>query len=134
VAVAHAWMAAGVAPDDRNELHAFLPRVLQAAVAEARWDEARVCLQMLTECPRWSPESAAQELMQPISVRVVVEQLDAQGAAQVPAAARFADALGDPGIDWLNLLLAESQQRRVRRLLAEAIMERCRHRPERLAP
>jgi HEAT repeat protein len=134
VAVSHAWLHAGIVPDDSRELAAFLPRVLQLALGEGRWDEARVCVQLIHTLPSGSTGALVQELLQPISVRLVVQQLDLQGAAQIPAVARLADALGDPGIDWLNLLLGESQQRRVRRLLVEAITDRCRDNPARLAP
>jgi HEAT repeat protein len=46
----------------------------------------------------------------------------------------FAKELGDSGIDLLNAVLGESQQRRNRRILAETIANLCRETPERLAP
>jgi HEAT repeat protein len=71
--------------------------------------------------------------MQPISVTSLVERLDAHedGAPEMVALIR---GLGEPAIDLLNLVLAESQSRRNRRVLAEAIADSCRDNPERLAP
>ncbi|HET7224784.1 MAG TPA: HEAT repeat domain-containing protein [Candidatus Eisenbacteria bacterium] len=134
VAVAHAYLASGAGPPERTELGRFLPRVLRLAIHENRWDEAGVCMRLLEQCPGWSVESFAQELLQPISVTGVVQQLDQHGPDAVPALVGFAHQVGPPGLDWLNLLLAESQQRRVRRELVEAITRMCRHEPERLAP
>lgn len=134
VAVAHAYLAAGSTSVDRGELARFLPRVLRLAVTEGRWDEARVCVSLLGECPGWSAESFAQELLQPISVTAAAQQLDNQAPADVDALTAFAESVGPPGLDWLNLLLADSQQRRVRRMLVEAITRLTWHQPERLAP
>jgi HEAT repeat protein len=94
-------------------------------------------LALLRKCGRpseWSVEGFTQELFQPISVASVTEKLDQQ---EVPALTEFvalARDLGEPAVDWLNLTLAESQQRRTRRALAEAIASLCRDDPERLAP
>ena len=79
-------------------------------------------------------ETFAQELLQPISISGAVEKLDPQEAPAVLEFIAFAKDLGDPCVDWLNLVLAESQNRRHRRQIAEAIAELCRPNPERLAP
>ena len=134
VALAHAWLASGTTPEQATELGALLPRVLQIALTEGRWDEAGVCAQLLGAHMKDVRERTIQELLQPISVQTAVQQIDAQNGESVPGAVRFARALGDPGLDWLNLLLGESQHRRVRRLLVEAITQWCMDRPERLAP
>ncbi len=46
----------------------------------------------------------------------------------------LASALGDPGIDWITLVLCDSQQQEARIALAEALSHRCHDNPERLAP
>jgi HEAT repeat protein len=137
IAITSAFLHAGADPADRAELARFLPRVLRQTIAAGSWTEARHCLVLLRKCGRhseWSLESFTQELFQPISVAGVTEKLDQQ---EPPAIAEFialARDLGEPAVDWLNLALAESQQRRTRRSLAEAIAGLCRDDPERLAP
>lgn len=137
VAISSAFLHAGAEAADRAELARFLPRVLRQTVAAGSWTEARHCLALLRKCGRhseWSLESFTQELFQPISVAGATEKLDQQ---EPPALAEFvalARDLGPPAVDWLNLALAESQQRRTRRALAEAIAGLCRDDPERLAP
>jgi len=73
-------------------------------------------------------------MLQPISIASTVEHLDQQEPAAVADFVAFAVSLGEPAVDYLNLVLADSQQRRNRRLLAEAIANECRANPERLAP
>ena len=137
IAISSAFLNAGVGPADKAELARFLPRVLRQTTTAGAWTEARHCLALLRKCGRhseWPLEGFAPELFQPISVSNVVEKLDQQEA---PALAEFvvlARDLGSPAVDWLNLVLAESQQRRTRRALAEAIADLCRDDPERLAP
>jgi HEAT repeat protein len=46
----------------------------------------------------------------------------------------LAKELGEQAAEWLNLVLAGSQNRGTRRVLAEAIAALCRDNPERLAP
>jgi HEAT repeat protein len=137
IAITSAFLHAGAEGADRAELARFLPRVLRQTITAGSWTEARHCLALLHMCGRhseWSLESFTQELFQPISVASVAEKLDQQ---EPPALAEFialARDLGVPAVDWLNLALAESQQRRTRRALAEAIAALCRDDPERLAP
>ena len=110
--------------------------MLRLALADGLWLEAREAVALLRECSAeaWSVESFAQELFQPISVAATVEQLDRQEPAQVVEFIALAKVLGEPAVEWLNHVLAESQQRRTRRLLADALTELCRDNPERLAP
>ncbi|MBI5710812.1 MAG: HEAT repeat domain-containing protein [Candidatus Eisenbacteria bacterium] len=135
IAVASAFVHAESGPADRVELSRFLPRVLRQAVMQGAWAEARETLALLRECEgEWSVETFTQELFQPVSIASAVERLDLQDPAAIAEFVEFAKELGDPAVDWLNLTLAESQQRKTRRLLAEAIAHLCRDNPERLAP
>ena len=137
IAISSAFLHAGIEAADKAELARFLPRVLRQTLTAGAWTEARHCLALLHGCGRhseWSIESFAQELFQPISVSGVVEKLDLQEAPALAEFIALARDLGAPAVDWLNLALAESQQRCTRRALAEAIAELCRDDPERLAP
>jgi HEAT repeat protein len=136
LAVARAFLAAGADEQDRREMASFLPRLLRQSVSRGEWLQAREALGLLRSCgpTDWSLEGFAQELLQPISVTAAVEHLDKQEAQEVIEYTQLAREIGDPGLDWINQVLAESQQRRNRRLLAEAIAQQCRDNPERLAP
>ncbi len=137
IAISSAFLHAGIQAADKAELARFLPRVLRQTITVGAWTEARHCLALLSRCGRhseWSIEGFSQELFQPISVSTVVEKLDLQEAPALAEFTALARDLGAPAVDWLNLALAESQQRRTRRALAEAIAELCRDNPERLAP
>ncbi len=136
IAIASAFLHSGASTEDKAELARFLPRVLRQSVAAGAWTDARHCLALLRRCGRhseWSLESFAQELFQPVSIAAVVEKLDQQDGATAGDFVALARDLGEPAVDWLNLALAESQQRRTRRVLAEAIAQLCRDEPERLA-
>jgi hypothetical protein len=137
IAISSAFLHAGIVAADKAELARFLPRVLRQTIAVGAWTEARHCLALLRRCgrhPEWSIEGYSQELFQPVSVAGVVEKLDLQEAPELDEFVALARDLGSLAVDWLNLALAESQQRRTRRALAEAIAELCRDDPERLAP
>lgn len=136
IAIARAYLAAGANDDDRAEMGRFLPRVMRQAVAHGLWLEAQETLKLLPECGStgWSATTFAQELLQPISITTTVEKLDQQDTTAVTDFIDLARALGDPCVDWLNLVLADSQNRRNRRMFAEAIAQLCRTNPERLAP
>jgi hypothetical protein len=137
IAISSAFLHAGIVAADKAELARFLPRVLRQTITAGAWTEARHCLALLRRCGRhseWSIEGFSQELFQPISVAGVVEKLDLQEASALTEFTVLARELGPLAVDWLNLALAESQQRRTRRALAEAIAELCRDDPERLAP
>jgi HEAT repeat protein len=135
LAIANALLAGEASDEDRRELAVFLPRVLRQAVSHSSWLEAREAVYLLGACGpgAWSVEQFAQELQQPISVSSAVERMDQMDAPAVVDMIGFGRSLGDPAVDWLMLLLAESQNRRNRRMLAEAIADLCRGNPERLA-
>jgi len=136
LAITNALLASELNDEDRREVAAFLPRVLRQAVAHSSWLEAREAIYLLGECGEgsWDAGRFLQELQQPISVSGVVERLDQMDASTVVDMVGFARGLGDPAVDWLMLLLAESQSKRNRRMLAEAIADLCRSNPERLSP
>ena len=137
IAIAGAFLDAGAGPADHLELARFLPHVLRQAIAAGAWHEARHCVALLRRCGgqgEWTPATLVEELFQPPALAAAVERLDQQDAATLATFVALARDLGDAGLDWLNLALAESQQRRTRRVLAEAIAQLCREQPERLAP
>jgi HEAT repeat protein len=135
LAIATACLNAGAVDEDREEMSRFMPRVLRGALALGAWADAREGLKtMRTLAPSgWSEETLVQELLQPVSVVRMVERLDAQDEHALGAFIELAHDIGDAGIDWMTLALCESQQRPTRQALAEAIAERCRQNPERLA-
>jgi HEAT repeat protein len=136
LAFGNAFLHGGAREEDRADLAKFLPRVLRQAVGAGGWLEAREALILLHQCgsSEWSSEAFAQELLQPISVSSAVQRLEAGSDDEVLHFIAFTGELGDPGLDWLNLVLAENQNRNQRRMLAEAIAILCKDRPERLAP
>jgi hypothetical protein len=136
LAIVHAYLGANANDEDRVEVGKFLPRLLRLSVTKGEWLEAREALSLLHGCgnAEWSLETFAQELLQAISVSGMVGHLDQQDSSHMLDFIAFARELGEPAVDVLTLVLAESQQQRNRRLLAEAIAELCRDNPERLAP
>ncbi len=137
LAMMRAFLAADAQPQDRQDLGGFLPRVIRLSISRGAWLEAREGIGLLRACggdAAAALEGLAQELLQPISIAGAVEHVDKQEAPQVLEFLALAKELGETAVDWLNLVLADSQQRRNRRLLAEAIAGLCRQNPERLAP
>ena len=136
LAIAMACLHADAGETDRQEMAKFLPRVLRGALATGAWTEAREALRTLRPlgATEWSEETFVQELMQPISITRVVEKLDQQEPDRVGEYLTLAGELGDQGIDWMTLALSESQQRRNRQIIAEALAKVCRNNPERLSP
>jgi HEAT repeat protein len=136
LAVVRAGLEAEATRADADEFARFLPKVLRQTITVGAWKSARDSVALLARCQsrEWSAEGFVQELLQPISIASAVEKLDQQDPAQLAEFVALARELGDPALDWLNLVLGESQQRRTRRLLAETIAELCRESPERLAP
>jgi HEAT repeats len=134
LAIIRAALATDVTPEDRAEIQQFTPRLLRLALAKGAWLEAREAIHLLRGDGGVALASLVQEMMQPISIATTVEHLDRQEAQSMMDFIEFAKVLGDPGIDLLSAVLGESQQRRNRRLLAEAIAGLCRDNPERLAP
>ncbi|HTR96294.1 MAG TPA: HEAT repeat domain-containing protein, partial [Candidatus Acidoferrales bacterium] len=136
LAIATACLHSQANDADRQELGHFLPRVLRGAIALGTWADAREALRALRtlERPQWSEATFVQELLQPVSMLRLVERLDTQDEDGVAGFIAFAHEVGDPGVDLLIIALCESQQRVVRQTLAEAIAQRCRDNPSRLAP
>jgi len=136
LAVGHAYLDAGINPDDRAELARFVPRMLRLAVGEGSWLEAREAVGLLRECAsdEWSVETFTQELFQPVSVGATAELLDRQRPEQVAEFVALARELGEQSVEWLHLVLGVSQHRGSRRILADAIAGLCRDHPERIAP
>ena len=136
LAIMRACLTTGVVQDDRDEIARFVPRLLRMSIAQGAWLESRDAMQLLEgiDSDEWSPTGIVQELLQPISVSAAVERIDQQEPTAVADFLAFARGMGDPAVDFLNLVLAESQQRRNRRVIAEAIADICRGNPERLAP
>ena len=134
LAIIRAALGTDVTAEDRAEFQSFTPRLLRLTLAKGAWLESREALELMRGDGGLSLATLMQELLQPISVSTTVEHLDQQDSHSIVSFIQFAKALGDPGIDLLNAVLGESQQRRNRRLLAEAIADLCRDTPERLAP
>ncbi len=136
LAVAAACRRAQANEGDRGEIGKFLPRVLRGAFAAGAWADARASLKELRDEPlaEWSGETFLQELMQPVSIQRTCEKLDAQGEAGRADFLALAEEIGDAGIDWITLVLSESQVKDTRLALAQAVAARCRDNPERLAP
>jgi len=135
IAIAHACMNASASPEDKQEMVQFLPRVLRAALSSGRWADAGDALRLLRESGErnWSEESLVQELMQPVSIARTVEHIDRQEMPHVGDFIALAAVLGEPGIDWITLVLCDSQRQEARIALAEVLAQRCRDNPERLA-
>jgi HEAT repeat protein len=136
LAILRVSLTADVTPDDRAEFARFLPRTLRLSIGRGAWLEAREAASLLAEMgdEEGVMLAIAQELLQPISISSAVEHVDQQEPAAVADFIAFARMLGEPAVDFLNLVLADSQQRRNRRMIAEAIADDCRVNPERLAP
>jgi len=136
LAIVRACLSAQPNDTDRAELGAFIPRLLRTSVSRGAWLEAREALELikLSNPEEWSLDSFAQELLQPISISTTVEHIDKQTVEETIEFVALARGLGEQGVEWLMQVLAESQQRRNRRLLAETLAEMCRSNPERLAP
>jgi hypothetical protein len=136
IAVVRAYLSAGTGPGDRAEIARFLPGVLRQAFAQGSWDEAIDLFAMMDEIggPEWSKDTLGQELMQPISIAGIRERLEQQEPEAIEPFVRFTGVLGEPGTDLMTLVLPEIQSPRHQKVLSEAIAERCRHNPERLAP
>jgi HEAT repeat protein len=135
LAIVRATMQADATSEDRVELSEFTPRLLRLSIQRGAWLEAVEAMNLLAECGGQSQAAPlVQELLQPITVATIVEHLDHQEEGPVVDFIQFAKTLGDTGIDLLISTLAESQQRRNRRILAETIAKLCKDAPERLAP
>lgn len=131
-----AYLEAGTRPEDAPELGRFLPRVLRHAIGEGDWYSARDSLELVRYCesPEWSDATLAQEMLQPISITNALHWLDRQDADGLAEFIALARQLGEPDVDLLNLVLAETTRQDHRQHLTAAVIEICRDNPERLAP
>lgn len=136
LAIATACRRADATDRDRGEIGRFMPRVLRGSLGLGAWADALAALRELRDEPlaEWSEETLVQELMQPVTVQRAVEKLDAQDEAALADFVALAGLIGDPGVDWVTLVLSESQQRTTRLALAKWLAARCHENPERLAP
>ncbi|MFN0151642.1 MAG: HEAT repeat domain-containing protein [bacterium] len=131
-------LSANAKREDHLELGLFLPRVLRDTTRTAQWKTARESLILLRECdlPGWSVLDLMRELLDAPSgiTAQCVAALDQQPDADVDAFLEFAKELGAEGVEWLMTVLAQSQQKRVRRPLTKVIADLSRQHPERLRP
>ncbi len=136
IALVQAYLAAGGDGTSDGDLGRFLPRVLRESLGTGRWIEAAEAVSLLERHghAQWSKETFVQELMQPISVAAVAAQLDEQDAESVLDFSELAQSLGTIEIDIMVSALAQCRSRRAHRVLIDAIVERCRNHPDRLAP
>jgi hypothetical protein len=135
IAIAQAFMAAETNEGDLPELAAYLPRVLRIAVQAGLWDDARGTVALLHLSPAgWSSVGFVQELQQPGSIQTVRSRLLEQTEAEARAFTEFVGDLGEFAVDVLGQVMAEMDGAPQAKPLTEAIVERCRTTPERLAP
>jgi hypothetical protein len=123
-------------PQECPELAGVLDRLLRHALSHGDWAGALQALAVRCRCADgpWSVEEYARELLQSVPTLDVIGQLDEQAGSAVTEFVAFARELGAAAVDWLVYAMAESQQRRTRRLLAEALAELCRPQPSLLEP
>jgi hypothetical protein len=114
----------------------FLTRLLREAVVMGSWTEALACMRMHHRLRglQSSSESVSRHLQGSISMQDLVKRLDGQSAAEVNEFVRFAGSLGRETLSWLMVAMAESQERRNRRVFAQAVADHCREDPLRLEP
>jgi hypothetical protein len=135
VAVARAFIAAEAQEHDLPELAAYLPRVLRVAVQTGAWRDAHVIAGLMRDSPTgFAPVGLVQELQQPASIALVRDRLLSQSEPEARAFTEFAADLDEYAVDVLGQLMAELDGAPQAKPLAEAIVERCRATPERLAP
>jgi hypothetical protein len=136
IAIGDACLRANATDADRADFVPFLARALRSAVAVGAWSDARVALELLRGLAMhgWTEETFVQELLQPISIVHVAERVDQQELPLLEDFIALALDFGEPAVDWLVLVLAESQQQPVRQRLAEFLAQHCRTRPDRLGP
>lgn len=133
--LSRAYLEAGT-PADAQELGRYLPRVLRHAIGEGNWYAARDALELIRYCgnPDWSDASLAQEMLQPVSITGALQWIDQQNTAELAEFIALARSLGEPDVDLLNLVLAETTRNDHRQQLTAAVIEACGSNPERLAP
>jgi HEAT repeat protein len=130
-------LAGDLTSGDREDIAAFIPRVLREALVLGDWSAATAALRLIRTCePEWSGAEFAHGLTgsSAIPTHKVVAALDAQEPAGVESFLALAREFGSPLAEWLMHVLAESQQMRVRRPLARAIAELLAGQPARILP
>jgi HEAT repeat protein len=135
VAIVRAFAAAEIIEQDLPDLRAYLPRLLRLSVQAGAWREAHELIGMIKDSPAgWAPISFVQELQQPSSISAVRARLLEQTEDDARAFTEFAMDFGEFALDVLGQVMAEMDGAPQVRPLTEAIVERCRNTPERLAP
>ena len=117
------FLAGELTDADREEVAAFLPRLLREALALGDWPAASITIRLLRTCdPAWPVTDFAAGLCGPfaITTRRVVAALDRDPKA-VDSFLALAGEMGSPAAAWLMHVLADSQRMQVRRPLARAI-------------
>lgn len=118
------------------ELRQFLQRVMRQAVQGGDWSTAGRALDLAV--PPDSPPSergeSGRQLLGAVSIAETIRTLDRQPAEGLNGYLAWAQALGDAAPEWILHAMAESQERRHRRLLAQALAEACRRDPGVLSP
>jgi HEAT repeats len=125
-------------PNDREEVARLLPRVMREAVFTGDWLAARRAFGLIRVCdPTWSASVFFEGLTAGRSAsltRRTVTALDSQNDAGVESFLGLATSFGEDAIEWLMLVLSQSEQQRTRRPLTRALADIARHCPERLLP
>lgn len=122
----HDALRCGLAPAEQDLLRPTVVEIVQDALGAGRWDEAARALPVLRACHAgtdelelWAGLARADSLL----TRTVIRMIDSQNQQEVARFFELARMAGPPALDWLILILAESQQQRVRRPLARTIAE-----------
>jgi HEAT repeat protein len=130
-------LAAAPNDQDRAEIGRFIPRLLREAIGQGEWHTAADALRMLREC---TPGDAIATFLEGITTQPspitkhAVAALDRQSEDGIEAFIEFAQALGEPAVPWLMHILSESQQKRTRQPLVQAIAALAAAHPDVLLP
>lgn len=115
----------GLEPGERAEIEPLLERLFLDALVRGAWNEARRAVTLWLEGGAAGDDSCAWlgalARADSLVTAGVVQALDRQGQAEVAAFLELVGTLARRGLDWYLVILAESQQQRVRRPLARAI-------------
>jgi hypothetical protein len=121
---------------EADDFAQFLTSLTRTAVVSGAWTDAQACLvaHRRRGGDAWSAERFGPELQRSVSMAALVQGLDRQPPAEVSNFISFARELGAAALPWLAFAMAESGERRHRRLLAQAVADCCRDDPRRLDP
>ncbi len=119
---------------ERRDFLPILQRLSRHAMAQGDWSEAASALEAMRRHAAFAEtaEDPALRLLSVASILRVHERLDGSDPAGIAEFIRFARSTGDAAVDWLVFAVGECQQRRSRRILADALVPLCKDRPERL--